>query len=108
MPMMLETSIPRINWVVCCKVPHTLLDYLTSVSIQSCTNHEYMGPVTAIFATSYTIGGGFAGSIPGAIWTQEMLGEIAAQMIELGAEPSLAMIAYATPYDFIVAYPGTT
>ncbi|PVH15762.1 uncharacterized protein CXQ87_003615 [Candidozyma duobushaemuli] len=81
---------------------------LLQMSIQSCTNHEYMGPVTAIFATSYTIGGGFAGSIPGAIWTQEMLGEIAAQMIELGAEPSLAMIAYATPYDFIVAYPGTT
>lgn len=77
---------------------------LTSVSIQSCTNHEYMGPVTSIFATSYTIGIAFAKSISGAIWTQEMLGEITTRMINLNVDPSLAMIAYGSPYDFIAQY----
>lgn len=63
-----------------------------------------MAPVTSIFATSYTIGIAFAKSISGAIWTQEMLGEITTRMINLNVDPSLAMIAYGSPYDFIVEY----
>lgn len=77
---------------------------LGTVSVQACTNHEYMAPVIAIFAVGYTVGAAIAKSISGAIWTQEMLQEIASQMGKLGVDPTLAMTAYATPYDFIFMY----
>lgn len=77
---------------------------LTTTSVQSCTNHEYMGPVTAIFGTFITIGSAFARSISGAIWTQEMYSAIYSEMEKLDVDTSLAMSAYATPYDFIKEY----
>lgn len=81
---------------------------LGTVSVQACTNHEYMAPVIAIFAASYTVGGGIAKSVSGAIWTNEMLPELVTQMKKMGVDTTLAMTAYATPYDFVFLYPWGT
>lgn len=78
---------------------------LTTTSLQACTNHEYMGPVTAIFGTFITIGSAFGRCISGAIWTQTMYAAIREEMIKLDVDPSLATSAYASPYDFIEDYP---
>lgn len=78
---------------------------LTTTSIQACTNHEYMAPVTALFGSFVTVGGAFGRTISGAIWTQKMYSTIYSEMEKLGVDTSLAMPAYASPYDFIVEYP---
>lgn len=76
-----------------------------AASVQSCTNHEYMASVTAIFSMSYLIGAAIASSVSGAIWTQQMYGTILRKMSELGVDPTLAMAAYASPYTFIITSP---
>lgn len=74
---------------------------LISVSIQSCTNHEYMATVTALFASFYHLGSAFGKSVSGAIWTQNMYETIEQKMREVGADPKLAKLAYQSPYKFI-------
>ncbi|KAF3987974.1 hypothetical protein FT663_03497 [Candidozyma haemuli var. vulneris] len=71
------------------------------VSIQSCTNYEYMATVTALFAAIYNIGGACANCVSGAIWTQRMYPTIVSKMKELGVDPALAKPAYQAPYKFI-------
>uniref|UniRef100_A0A0L0NSF7 Major facilitator superfamily (MFS) profile domain-containing protein n=1 Tax=Candidozyma auris TaxID=498019 RepID=A0A0L0NSF7_CANAR len=78
---------------------------LTTTSLQATTNHEYMAPVTAIFTTFVTVGGAMGRCISGAIWTQKMYGAIVDNMAKLGVDTTLAMSAYATPYEFIKEHP---
>ncbi|KAF3986948.1 hypothetical protein FT663_04111 [Candidozyma haemuli var. vulneris] len=78
------------------------------VSIQACTNHEYMATVTALFAALYNIGRALGSCVSGAIWTQRMHPTIAAKMRELGVDPILANSAYESPYKFIKDYPWGT
>ncbi|GBL50778.1 hypothetical_protein [Candidozyma auris] len=89
-------------------VANACLLRVAAASIQSCTNHEYMGVVTAIFSMSYTIGLAISNSVSGAIWTQQMYQTIARKMTELGVDPTLAMNAYAEPYTFIMTSPWGT
>lgn len=77
---------------------------VVSVSVQSCTNHEYMATVTALFASFYQIGSALSSSVSGAIWTQDMYGTIRGRMEELNVDTSLATLAYQKPYDFIAKY----
>lgn len=74
------------------------------VSIQACTNHEYMAMVTALFAAFYQIGAAIGSAISGAIWTQDMYETIYNQMAALGVDTSLAKPAYQSPYKFIKDY----
>lgn len=74
------------------------------VSIQACTNHEYMATVTALFASFFQIGGAIGRSITGAIWTQEMYQTIYDQMAKLNVDTSLALKAYQSPYEFVQKY----
>lgn len=74
---------------------------VASVSVQACTNHEYMATVTAIFAATYQIGSAIGSSVSGAIWTQQMYQVIYDKMEELGVDTSLAKLAYQSPYNFI-------
>lgn len=80
---------------------NTFFSRVTTVSVQSCTNHEYMATVIALFAACYHIGGGIGSSISGAIWTQQMHGMISRKMEELNVDTSLATLAYQSPYQFI-------
>lgn len=82
---------------------------LVSISAQTCTNHEYMASVTALFAAIYQLGGAFGRCVTGAIWTQTMYHNIRQNMIDRGVDPSLAEKAYEAPYKFIKEYTwGTT
>lgn len=74
---------------------------VVAVSVQACTNHEYMAIVTSIFAAFYRIGSAAGSSISGAIWTQDMHRTIRNHMVNLGVDPSLANMAYESPYRFI-------
>ncbi|PVH17112.1 uncharacterized protein CXQ87_004673 [Candidozyma duobushaemuli] len=74
------------------------------VSIQSCTNYEYMATVTALFAAIYKIGGAIGTCVSGAIWTQKMYPTIYSKMEQLGVDTSLAKPAYQSPYKFIVKH----
>lgn len=76
------------------------LNRLVVVSAQSCTSHEYMGIVTALFSSFYRVGHTLGASVSGAIWTQEMYGHIRDKMIELGVNETMAQTAYASPYQF--------
>ncbi|KAF3986700.1 hypothetical protein FT663_04773 [Candidozyma haemuli var. vulneris] len=77
---------------------------LVSVSAQTCTNHEYMASVTAMFNAIYQIGASFGKCVSGAIWTQTMYDTIKKHMVDLGADPELAKDAYKAPYTFIETY----
>ncbi|KAF3987324.1 hypothetical protein FT663_02935 [Candidozyma haemuli var. vulneris] len=76
-----------------------------AVSVQACTNHEYMASVIAVFSMSYLVGSALSKSISGAIWTQQMYGVIVEKMTELGVDPSMALSAYSEPYTFIMLAP---
>lgn len=74
------------------------------VSIQSCTNYEYMATVTALFAAIYKIGGACGTCVSGAIWTQKMYPTIVEKMEKLGVDPALAKPAFQSPYKFVEKY----
>lgn len=74
------------------------------VSMQSCTNYEYMATVTALFAALYNIGGACAKCVSGAIWTQQMYPTIVKKMELLGVNTSLAKPAFQQPYKFAEKY----
>lgn len=76
--------------------------YTTQVSIQACTNHEYMAMVLSIYLASYNIGAALGSAVSGAIWTQLMYKTIVKNMTKLGVDTSLAATAYGSPYEFIV------
>lgn len=76
--------------------------YVTQVSIETCTNHEYMAVVLSLYLASYNIGSALGASVSGAIWNQLMYGAIYDHMENLGVDTSLAEIAYGSPYEFIV------
>lgn len=76
----------------------------TSISAQTCTNHEYMATVTAMFAALYQAGSAIGDCVSGAIWTQTMYDRIYDQMEKLGVDTSLAASAYKSPYTFIKTY----
>lgn len=75
-----------------------------SISAQTCTNHEYMATVTAMFAALYQAGSAVGDCVSGAIWTQTMYDKIKENMVKLGVDPKLATTAYASPYKFIKTY----
>lgn len=77
------------------------LTRLMSVSAQTCTNHEFMATVTAMFTALYQMGYALGNCVAGAIWTQTMYKNIRDEMVKNGIDPSLAKVAYATPYVFI-------
>lgn len=77
---------------------------LVVVSVQACTNHEYMAAVTAMFNAIYQIGGAFGKCVSGAIWTQTMYSTIKNKMRSLGVDELLAKKAYESPYTFIKTY----
>lgn len=71
------------------------------VSIQSCTDHEYMASVTGVYMAMFKIGSAFGDCVSGAMWTQRMYKEIVKKMEMMGVDPALAKPAYKKPYDFI-------
>ncbi|KAF8001980.1 hypothetical protein HF325_002945 [Metschnikowia pulcherrima] len=79
--------------------------YVTQLSIQTCTNHEYMAVVLSLYLASYNIGYALGSAVAGAIWTQLMPSTIAQHMERLGADVSLATEAYQAPFTFILTYP---
>lgn len=81
------------------------LTRVITVSAQTCTNHEYMATVTAMFASLYQTGYAMGNCVAGAIWTQTMFKKIRDQMIKHGVDPTLAKLAYSSPYLFIKSNP---
>lgn len=79
--------------------------YVTQLSIQTCTNHEYMAVVLSLYLASYNIGSALGSAVSGAIWTQLMPSTIAQNMEALGANVTLATLAYQAPFTFITVYP---
>lgn len=75
--------------------------YTTQVSIETCTNHEYMAVVLSLYLATYNIGSAIGNSISGAIWTQTMYKEIVKQMEKLGVDTSEAATAYSSPIGWI-------
>lgn len=75
--------------------------YNIVVSIQSCTNHEYMAVLIAVTFALYNIGSAVGSSISGAIWTQQMYDKIYQKMEQQGVNTTLAAAAYNSPYTFI-------
>lgn len=82
--------------------------YTTQLSIQTCTNHEYMSVVLSLYLASYNIGSALGVAISGAVWTQLMPNEIVKKMSELGVDISLAGDAYQAPMTFITFHPWGT
>lgn len=78
--------------------------YVTQVSIETCTNHEYMAVVLSLYLASYNIGSALGATVSGAIWNQLMYGEIFSQMEKIGVDTALAADAYGAPYTFIITY----
>ncbi len=77
--------------------------YPTQASIQSCTRHEHMAVVTALYLASYNIGSAIGGAISGAIWSQKLPHEIAKRL-----PADLVATAYSSPFTFIIEYPWDT
>ncbi|GEQ70560.1 hypothetical protein JCM33374_g4238 [Metschnikowia sp. JCM 33374] len=79
--------------------------YVTQLSIQTCTNHEYMAVVLSLYLASYNIGSALGSAVTGAIWTQLMPSTIARNMEALGANVTQATEAYQAPFTYIVTHP---
>lgn len=78
--------------------------YTTQLSIQTCTNHEYMAVVLSLYLATYNIGSAIGNSISGAIWTQLMYDTIVDKMQDLGVDTSMASTAYANPIGWYVEH----
>lgn len=78
--------------------------YTTQLSIQTCTNHEYMAVMLALYLALYNIGSAVGNSVSGAIWTQLMEKNIEEQMAKLGVDTKLAASAYGAPFTFIITH----
>lgn len=78
--------------------------YVTQLSIQTCTNHEYMAVVLSLYLACYNIGSAIGYSISGAMWSQLMYKAIVKHMTALDVDTSLAVTAYGSPYTFIITY----
>ncbi|KAK9455180.1 MFS general substrate transporter [Dipodascopsis uninucleata] len=74
--------------------------YPTQTSIQTCTNHIYMGVALSIYLSSYYVGSAFGSTISGAIWSQKLPQELIKHM----GDDSLAAVAYGDPLDFATKY----
>lgn len=83
--------------------------YTTQLSIQTCTNHEYMAVVLSLYLAAYNIGSGFGVAVSGALWTNVMPKQILKEMERLGVDTTLATTAYGAPFTFILTNTwGTT
>lgn len=71
------------------------------VSLQSCTDHEYMAAITGVYMATFKIGSAIGDSVSGAMWTQQMYPTIVRHMKELDVDTKLAKLAYKKPYNFI-------
>ncbi|CAK7909991.1 siderophore iron transporter Arn1p [[Candida] anglica] len=71
--------------------------YTTQMSITTCTNHEHMAVMLALYLSSYNVGLAIGASVSGAVWTNLMYKQIVKQMQKAGVDPSLAVLAYASP-----------
>lgn len=78
--------------------------YNVMLSIQTCTNHEYMAVLIALSLAVYNIGLGLGAAVSGAIWTQQLYGAIESEMKKLGLDTELATAAYSDPFSFIKEY----
>lgn len=76
--------------------------YTTQVSIQTCTNHEYMAVVLSLYLAAYNVGSAMGTSVSGVIWNQLMYKAMVKNMRKLGVDTALATTAYSDPYTFII------
>ncbi|KAF3986601.1 hypothetical protein FT663_04323 [Candidozyma haemuli var. vulneris] len=83
--------------------------YTTQLSIQTCTNHEYMAVLLSLYLATYNIGSAIGNSISGAIWTQLMYDKIVDELDNFGINNStMATIAYSNPFKLSAEYPWGT
>lgn len=81
-------------------------DYTARLSLQACTNHEFMAVVIGLFLAIYNIGAAIGFSISGAMWTQLMFKEIQKQMAFEGVtNATLTAIAYQAPLTLVQEAP---
>jgi SIT family siderophore-iron:H+ symporter-like MFS transporter len=78
------------------------------VSIQVCTNHEYMAVVISIYLACYHIGMALGSSISGAAWTNTLYPKIVEEFRKANIDTILAKDAYSSPLEFIVDYKWDT
>lgn len=78
--------------------------YSTQVSIETCTNHEYMAIVLSLYLASYNIGSALGSSVSGAIWTNKLYPKLLELLTEGGYDASLATSAYGDPFTFVANY----
>lgn len=78
------------------------------VSLQSCTDHEYMAAITGVYMSVFKIGSAIGDCVSGAMWTQEMYPSIVQHMKEQGVDTKLAKLAYKKPYNFIKKFKWET
>ncbi|KAK9464215.1 major facilitator superfamily domain-containing protein [Lipomyces oligophaga] len=79
--------------------------YPTQTSIQTCTNHIYMGTAISMYLAAYYVGSAFGTSISGAIWTQLAPKQL---LQNLNGNSTLAAAAYGDPFTFAATYPFGT
>lgn len=79
--------------------------YPTQASIQSCTSHENMASVTALYLASYNVGAAIGASVSAAVWTNTLY----SQLVKSFGNATLAASTYGDPYTFAINYTwGTT
>ncbi len=78
------------------------------VSIQLCTNHEYMALVISIYLAIYNVGDAIGAAISGAVWTNTLYKRIVEEFQKAGVDTSLAISAYSSPIMFIEKYTWST
>ncbi|CUS25224.1 LAQU0S39e00100g1_1 [Lachancea quebecensis] len=70
------------------------------VNLQTMTSHKNMASITGLYFMFAQVGSATGASISGAIWTQTMYKQLEKQF----KNSNLAMIAFASPYEFIASY----
>lgn len=78
--------------------------YSTQVSISTCTDHEHMAVIIALYLSFYNVGAAIGASVSGAVYTNVLYQKILDEFRKSNLDTSLAQSAYLAPLAFIEEY----
>lgn len=83
-----------------------MFPYPAQASLQAYLKHEHLAVMTGIYLALYNVGSALGNAVSGAIWTQVLPSQLSQNLA--GINDTLAMEAYANPFEVAATYPVGT
>jgi MFS transporter, SIT family, siderophore-iron:H+ symporter len=85
-----------------------LVPYPVLALLQANLKHEHFASITALYLTTYNIGGAFGNAIAGSVWTQLLPDDLTKNFDRFTNGTTLVNYAYESPFSFMDEYPIAT